>query len=235
MDENRADLGAQVKGVGAEPVARHRYRQLVAAGREPVLKTHPHGRHFARAKRPVGPWLNMRAGGERDATQIVEQRQREQGIDDIGVESNVHPDGAFGALRGRDERIAVGGLERARSRSPRPARAAASRDRHARRASSRIRLKLSSLYWRVIDAGSPMSITRPRSISIARSQKRSTEPMSWVTNRIVRPAAFRRVNSSKHFCWNDASPTASTSSISTMSASTWIATENARRTIMPDE
>ena len=33
-----------------------------------------------------------------------------------------------------------------------------------------------------------MSTTRPRSSSIARSQKRSTEPMSWVTNTIVLPA-----------------------------------------------
>ena len=74
-----------------------------------------------------------------------------------------------------------------------------------------------------------MSTMRPRSSSIARSQKRSTEPMSCVTNTIVRPAAFSRVNSSKHFCWKDASPTASTSSINTMSASTWIATENASR------
>ena len=32
-----------------------------------------------------------------------------------------------------------------------------------------------------------MSTTSPRSSSIARSQKRSTAPMSWVTNTIVRP------------------------------------------------
>ena len=47
--------------------------------------------------------------------------------------------------------------------------------------------------------------------------------------------ALRRGNSSKHFCWKSASPTASTSSISRMSASTWIATENASRTDMPEE
>ena len=43
------------------------------------------------------------------------------------------------------------------------------------------------------------------------------------------------LKTSKHFCWKAASPTASTSSISRMSASTWIATEKARRTCMPDE
>ncbi len=59
--------------------------------------------------------------------------------------------------------------------------------------------------------------------------------MSWVTKRIVRPSSFIRWKTSKHFCWNDASPTARTSSISRMSASTWIITLKARRTCMPDE
>ena len=40
---------------------------------------------------------------------------------------------------------------------------------------------------------------------------------------------------SKHFSWNRASPTASTSSMSRMSASAWMATANASRTPMPDE
>ncbi len=76
---------------------------------------------------------------------------------------------------------------------------------------------------------------RPRSSSIARSQKRSTACMSWVTNTIVRPSALSLRKRSKHFCWNAASPTASTSSISTTSASTCVATANASRTCMPDE
>ena len=76
---------------------------------------------------------------------------------------------------------------------------------------------------------------RPCSSSIARSQKRCTAPMSWVTRRTVVPLRRMRANSSKHFCWNAASPTASTSSISRMSASTWIITANASRTSMPDE
>ena len=59
--------------------------------------------------------------------------------------------------------------------------------------------------------------------------------MSWVTSRIVLPASRIRTNSSKHFCWKAASPTASTSSISRMSASTWIITANASRTSIPDE
>ena len=59
--------------------------------------------------------------------------------------------------------------------------------------------------------------------------------MSCVTNTIVRPSAFMRSNSSKHLRWKEASPTASTSSTSSTSASTWIATENPSRTLMPDE
>ena len=38
-----------------------------------------------------------------------------------------------------------------------------------------------------------------------------------------------------HFCANAASPTASTSSISMMSASAWTMIANANRTIIPDE
>ena len=70
---------------------------------------------------------------------------------------------------------------------------------------------------------------------MARVQNRLTEAMSFVTSSTVFPALRICSNSSKHFCWNDASPTASTSSISRTSASTWIITENARRTSMPDE
>ena len=83
--------------------------------------------------------------------------------------------------------------------------------------------------------GAPISSMRPRSISIARSQKRSTLFMSWVTKRIVRLSARSRSNSSKHLRWKEASPTASTSSTRSTSASTWIATEKPSRTLIPDE
>ncbi len=56
---------------------------------------------------------------------------------------------------------------------------------------ARARRKLCWLYWRAIELGVAESTSRPCSSSIARSQKRSTAPMSWVTNRIVRPAASR--------------------------------------------
>ena len=59
--------------------------------------------------------------------------------------------------------------------------------------------------------------------------------MSWVTSTIVLPAARRSWKTSMHFCANAASPTASTSSISMMSASAWTMTAKARRTIIPDE
>ena len=60
----------------------------------------------------------------------------------------------------------------------------------------------------------------PSAISIARWQYSSTAAMSWVTRTIVLPAAFISWKASAHFCWKAASPTASTSSISRMSAST---------------
>ena len=97
------------------------------------------------------------------------------------------------------------------------------------------RLKFVSRYWLAISWGSPMNRVRPRSMSIARSQNRTTAPMSCVTKSIVLPSSRSRWNSSKHFCWKAASPTASTSSISRTSASTWTATENASRTCMPEE
>ena len=59
--------------------------------------------------------------------------------------------------------------------------------------------------------------------------------MSCVTSSTVRPSRRMRANSSKHFCWKAASPTASTSSIKRIDASTWIITANASRTIIPLE
>src|SRR5690348_18021895 len=50
-----------------------------------------------------------------------------------------------------------------------------------------------------------------------------------LTSSIVRPESRISLNTSKHFCWNAASPTASTSSISRICASTWIATEKDRK------
>ena len=59
--------------------------------------------------------------------------------------------------------------------------------------------------------------------------------MSCVTNSTVAPLRLMRSNSSKHFCWKEASPTASTSSIRRISASTWIITEKASLTSIPEE
>ena len=66
--------------------------------------------------------------------------------------------------------------------------------------------------------------SRPRRARAAAPDGRSARPlpMSCVTNRIVLPSSRRRWKTSKHFCWNAASPTASTSSMSRMSASAWI-------------
>ena len=59
--------------------------------------------------------------------------------------------------------------------------------------------------------------------------------MSWVTSTIVLPARRLSWKKSMHFWAKAASPTASTSSISMMSASAWTITAKARRTIIPDE
>ena len=75
----------------------------------------------------------------------------------------------------------------------------------------------------------------PSAISIARWQYASTVAMSWVTRTIVFPAAFMSRKASAHFCWKEASPTASTSSISSMSASASIITAKASRTSIPEE
>ena len=59
--------------------------------------------------------------------------------------------------------------------------------------------------------------------------------MSWVTSTSVLPARRFSWKTSMHFWANAASPTASTSSTSMMSASASTITANASRTIIPDE
>ena len=59
--------------------------------------------------------------------------------------------------------------------------------------------------------------------------------MSWVTRTTVLPVSRMSWKTSAHFCWKEASPTASTSSISMMSASACSITENASRTDIPEE
>ena len=59
--------------------------------------------------------------------------------------------------------------------------------------------------------------------------------MSWVTSTIVLPARRRSWKTSMHFWAKAASPTASTSSISMMSASASTIDAKASRTSMPDE
>ena len=75
----------------------------------------------------------------------------------------------------------------------------------------------------------------PSCSSIARWQYCSTALMSWVTKTTVRGESRISWKTSAHFCWKEASPTASTSSISRISASDWIIIEKARRTSIPDE
>ncbi len=95
--------------------------------------------------------------------------------------------------------------------------------------------KLSRRYWRPTSPGSPIRAILPSAISIARWQYSSTVAISWVTRTIVLPAAFISWKASAHFCWKAASPTASTSSIRRMSASTSSISEKASRTSIPEE
>ncbi len=62
-----------------------------------------------------------------------------------------------------------------------------------------------------------------------------TVEREWETMTIVLPRARRSANFSAHFRWNCSSPTASTSSTRRTSGSTLMATENPRRTYIPDE
>ncbi len=56
-----------------------------------------------------------------------------------------------------------------------------------------------------------------------------------MTITIVIPFAFKSLNLAKHLAWKFASPTANISSINKTSASTLIATENAKRIYIPEE
>ena len=56
-----------------------------------------------------------------------------------------------------------------------------------------------------------------------------------MTSTTVRPSRLKRLKTSKQRSWKRASPTASTSSISRIPASAWMATANASRTCIPDE
>ena len=79
-----------------------------------------------------------------------------------------------------------------------------------------------------------MSMT-PSSIRIAWSQSDFKLSMACVTRMIVRPSVRSCWRVSLHFRLNEASPTASTSSISITSASDSISMENASRICMPLE
>ena len=63
----------------------------------------------------------------------------------------------------------------------------------------------------------------------------TTAPMLWLTNSTVRPWRATVPILPRHFFWNAASPTASTSSTTRMSGSRCAATENASRMYMPLE
>ena len=81
----------------------------------------------------------------------------------------------------------------------------------------------------------PTVCRAPFWIHAVRSHSQLTMSRSWLTNTMVRPSAFSWANRSRQRRWNEWSPTASTSSTSRISGSTWMATENPRRTYIPDE
>ena len=63
----------------------------------------------------------------------------------------------------------------------------------------------------------------------------STAAMLWLTNRtVLPPVPATSPILPRHFRWNSASPTASTSSTTRISGSRCAATANASRTLMPE-
>ena len=59
--------------------------------------------------------------------------------------------------------------------------------------------------------------------------------MSWVTSTRVRPASRSSSNRAKQRSWKPVSPIAITSSNTSTSASTWVVSEKASRSAMPDD
>ena len=82
---------------------------------------------------------------------------------------------------------------------------------------------------------SPSSASRPFSNSTARVHSALIAVMLWLTKRTVRPLRLTWPIFPRHFCWNWASPTASTSSTTRISGSRCDATANASRVYMPLE
>ncbi len=87
----------------------------------------------------------------------------------------------------------------------------------------------------MIGPAGPRSRSCPCSSNATSSHSARTEGSECDTMTIVLPCWRKSAIFSEHLRWNSASPTASTSSMSRMSGSTLIATENPRRTYIPDE
>ena len=92
-----------------------------------------------------------------------------------------------------------------------------------------------SVYWSTSWSGLPTASSRPCWSQATWSHIDRIVSVAWLTMTTVLPWARKSANFSMHLAWKLASPTASTSSTSRMSGSTLIATENPRRTYMPDE
>ena len=91
------------------------------------------------------------------------------------------------------------------------------------------------LYSAITSRDTPVKAIRPRSISMDRSHSRAIDVRSCEMNSIVVPSRRSSAMRSWHCSWNAASPTASTSSTSRMSASRCAATAKPSRMYMPDE
>ncbi|HEY3788896.1 MAG TPA: ATP-binding cassette domain-containing protein [Urbifossiella sp.] len=81
----------------------------------------------------------------------------------------------------------------------------------------------------------PSNAQRPASKSTQRVVSCAIAWALWLTNSTVRPERSTSFILPRHFSWNCASPTASTSSTMRISGSRWAATANASRTYMPEE
>ena len=176
-------------------------RERVAARREPVLEREPHDQ---RARPPrtgrSGPCGDARGDEDRVPHLVAERDGEHRDLHGL-AELDLDADGARLALARQ-----VTMRSPAASSHHDPARCATSPPVRLRgaRPSGACCPKLTSWYCRATLArAGRCASTRPARCSIARSQKRSTAAMSWVTKRIVLPSARMRSNSSKHLRWND--------------------------------
>src|SRR5947209_3115795 len=93
------DVLELVVAVRARPIAIDRGGEVVAAGRQPVVKTNPRNRRVARSELTAWPRCEIRMCDERDVAELVEKPDGELRVRGLGVEAHIHPHAAWLTLR----------------------------------------------------------------------------------------------------------------------------------------